>query len=118
MAHTAVETVPLGPASDEKRFIAATVFGVVVTLRNVTVFMVSMSHDPVNVHMRKTLPPPPPSTLSHVGPLCPRSPCSTSRTTRAIRSAAPRVKSTRAVDTLYPSHDGGVPKYVDIVIRL
>ena len=70
MAHTAVEPVPLplGPASDEKRFTATTVFGVVVTLRNVTGFEVSMFHEPVNVQMRKTLLGAF-STLPHVGPL-------------------------------------------------
>lgn len=69
MAHTAVDTVPLGPDREENKFIAATVFGVVVTLRNVTVFNVSMSHEPVNVQMRNTLPDELLSTLPHVGPL-------------------------------------------------
>lgn len=43
-----------GAASVANRLCATTVFGVVVTLRNVTVFDVSMLHGPVNVQMRNT----------------------------------------------------------------
>jgi hypothetical protein len=42
-------------AMPAKRFVAETVFGVVVTPRNVTVFAVFFDHAPVKVQTRKTL---------------------------------------------------------------
>lgn len=55
MAQTAVLTV--GDDKAANRLYATTVFGVAVTLRNVSVFVVSIGHAPVNVQTRKTLPP-------------------------------------------------------------
>ena len=88
---------------ETKMFCAATVFGVVVTPRNVTVFESPIDHDPVNVQTRKIF-------LESAAPRIPyaigrpsRSPPSISRTTRAIRSAAGFVNVTRWVPADLPS---------------
>lgn len=83
------------------RFVAVTVFGVVVWYLNVTVLLSPFDHAPSKVQMRKIFFAD--ATFPKMSGDCVRLPASTVRTTREIRSAAGRVNTTRSVRADFPS---------------
>ena len=80
----------------KNRLVALAVFGVAVWYLNVTVLLLPIDHEPVNVQTRKGLPATPPGIgWSNVSPGWVRLPASTVRTALAIRWAAGRENDTK-----------------------
>jgi hypothetical protein len=95
----------VGAGNGKNRFVATTVFGVVVWYLNVTVFEALIDHAPVNVAMRKTFRCAG-GTASNVSGRSDRSPVSTLRIVFAMRRTADSSRMTGRT----MRHAGGVAK--------